>query len=83
MDDDPPRLVAAAARYGGVGDTVWLSMPADHAYRVRSLHNIYKAFSNYTNAGQIGRAAAWCNQNPQAWAMISGIMAEWRSQKKG
>lgn len=65
--------------YGDVEGTEWLDMPAGVAYRLKVLHNVFRAYRGYLNAAAQTNTNEWIRRNPQQWDVVSGIIAD----KKG
>ncbi len=50
----------------------WLDWPARDFTRARAARNVYVAMTGYKNARDI---VQWCNSNPAAWELVSGVMS--------
>ncbi len=65
------RIRRWGSPYGGG----WMEWPAGLIDRVTIAENIYQACASYKNA-PAGRSVAWTQQNPQAWQIVSAILAQ-------
>jgi hypothetical protein len=70
----PPYLkLAQDMRTWGAVDI--MSLPAGLLPRMNTALSVYIALSSYKNT-PVGRTVDWTKQNPQAWKMVSSILAE-------
>jgi hypothetical protein len=50
----------------------WLDWPAREFALARAARNVYIAMTGFKSARNL---ADWCNANPPAWEIVSGILA--------
>ena len=52
--------------------TGWQEWPLREFTRARAARNVYVAMTGYKEARDV---VTWCNSNPAAWELVSGVMS--------
>ncbi len=80
-DAPMPPMVAAAVQYGGHLENGGLDMPAGLPLKLRYYHNVFRAFEAYQASA--GNSVAWTKANPQAWDLVTSVIAMRKERRNG
>lgn len=76
----PPILKTAQMyRAWGIGDP--MELPAGLLPQMQIALNVYDALTSYKSSS--GRSVEWTKRNPDAWRLVSAIIAERKRVKRG
>ena len=78
---EPPPILRKALNYKewGIGDV--MQLPAGLLPKLNVALNYYHALEGYMSAA--GQTAAWSNNNPRAWELVSYVIEERMNRKHG
>lgn len=79
FDDAPPppelRMAWRVRRWGAPYADGWMDWPAGLVDKMAIAENVYNACLSYRNV-PAGGGVAWTQRNPQAWQIVSKILAQ-------
>jgi len=73
-DAEPPPALKTALQLRKWGSVDVMSMDARLVREMTITSNVYDAVSSYLSAK--GKSVEWTNRNPQAWNLVSYLLAE-------
>ena len=77
----PPPMLSKALNYEKWGIPDIMQLPAGMLPQINVCLNYYHALQGYKSAA--GKTSAWSKSNPQAWEMVSYVLAERMERASG